>query len=72
MTWSAEVDNRLPPESAEARRQAELCMLMVGHALHDLYENSADAAAIEQREQDLLLLVTRALQLNAGEPDEPT
>jgi len=71
MTWSAEIDNRPPPEGAEARRHAELCMLMVGHSLHDLYENSADAAAIDQREQDLLLVVTRALQLHPGEPVEP-
>ncbi len=72
MTWSAETNNRPLPATTEARRHAELCMLMVGHALHDLYETSRDPATIEQREQDLLLLVTRALQLNAGEPDEPT
>lgn len=68
MTWSALIDERPEPDAAAARRQAELCMLMVGYALHDLYETSPDESTVEQREHDLLLLVSRALELSPSRP----
>ncbi len=70
MTWSALIDERPEPDTVAARRQAELCMLMVGYALHDLYETSPDEATVKQREHDLVLLVSRALELSPiGSPE---
>lgn len=63
MTWAAELDDRSAPDDADARRRAELCMLMVGHAFHDHHESRADAEGSGQLEQDLLAVLTRALEL---------
>lgn len=69
MNWAADLAGRPAPDGDVARRQAELCMLMVGHAFHDRHETRSRAADQGLLERDLLLLVTRALELQPATED---
>jgi TetR/AcrR family transcriptional regulator, ethionamide resistance regulator len=64
MSWSADLDGRPAPDRDTAGAHAELCMLMVGHAFHHRYESHLRATDDGSFEHDLLLLVSRALELH--------
>jgi TetR/AcrR family transcriptional regulator, ethionamide resistance regulator len=64
MAWSAKRSERPTPDAAVARRHAELCMLLVGHALDELHARPHRAADARRLEDDLLAIVRRALKID--------
>lgn len=63
MAWSADLANRPPPDEADARRYAELCMRMVGNAFEELHQSPHDTADEQRLQGDLLTLISLALEL---------
>lgn len=63
MTWAADLAGKPAPDEDEARRYAELCMLMVGNAFHQSYIAGQDPKSEQRLKQDLLTLVSRSLEL---------
>lgn len=66
MQWAAKDAGRPPPQEAAARRHAELFMLMVGYGFYELFESPHTDDDEDQLINDLLLLGTRALELEPG------
>jgi AcrR family transcriptional regulator len=65
MLWSAQRAGRPAPDAAVARRHAELCMLLVGHALDELHAGPHRRADARRLEHDLLAIVGRALEIDS-------
>jgi AcrR family transcriptional regulator len=63
MQWAASDAGRPPPAEPVARRHAELFMYMVGQAFYELFETPHTDDDEDQLIQDLLIMGTRALEL---------
>lgn len=63
MEWAAQLAAHPALSEQDARRHAELCLLMVGQAFHQLHIAGYNPAAEERLEQDLLIVISRALEL---------